>query len=204
MHSRGRLCYQNGGATFPWYRRRPRLRECTAEGGCATIGKVKPPKITTNKLHITRRNLPHWQIGNSWFFVTFKTKNTELSPNARDIITDSLLHEHNKQYELALAVVMPDHVHMLLCPLEKEDNVYFSLAEIIQPIKGSTAHRINRLMQRKGAFWLSESFDRIIRDEEEWIEKYDYIKNNPVKAGIVDDLKKYLWLLDEENFVKKY
>lgn len=95
---------------------------------------------------------------------------------------------------------MPDHIHLLFQPLKKENDTYYSLQEILQPIKSATSHRINKLLGRKGSLWLEESYDRVIRDEKEWQEKYEYIKNNAFKTGLVDKPENYEWLLEMELF----
>ena len=158
---------------------------------------MKRPHITEKNLHKTRRNLPHWQFGGSWYFLTFRTKKVTLPEKAREIVAESILHADGSKFKLAAATVMPDHVHALIRPLEKEKGVFFSLQEILQPIKSYTAHKINKLLSRKGALWLDESFDRIIRDENEWKEKYGYIKNNAFKSGLVDKPENYPWLLEK-------
>ncbi|MFQ5431804.1 MAG: transposase [Nitrospinota bacterium] len=185
-------------------RQAPRLSPGTAEGGCTTITFVKPQKITAKDLHITKRKLPHWQIGGSCYFVTFSATNLELTPEARDIIADSILIPHKKLYLLSIAAIMPDHVHLLFRPFKKDDDTYYSLQEILQPIKSSTSHRINRLLGRKGVLWLAETYDRVIRNEKEWVEKYDYITNNAVKSGLVEKPEDYPWLLERDDFLKRY
>ena len=42
--------------------------------------------------------------------------------------------------------------------------------------------------------WQHENFDRIIRNEEEFIEKLQYIVNNPIKKGLADSPESYKWL----------
>jgi len=143
-------------------------------------------------------------MGGSWYFVTFSIKNLELTPEARDIIADSIKIPHKKLYLLSVATIMPDHVHLLFQPIKKENDTYYSLQEILQPIKSSTSHRINRLLGRKGALWLGESYDRIVRNEKEWKEKCDYIKNNAVKSGLVEKPEDYPWLLERDDFLKRY
>lgn len=61
----------------------------------------------------------------------------------------------------------------------------------MQGIKGVGSRRINQLMGWSGALWQAESYDRIIRDKNEFEEKRNYMYNNPVKAGLVDDPRKY-------------
>ena len=152
---------------------------------------MKQVKISKTKLHTSRRNLPHWQIGGSWYFATFRTKGFVLLPQARDIVTEAIVYLQGKRYDLSVAVVMPDHVHILFKPLKKIENAYYSLEDILKPLKGVSARKINTLLGSKGALWMPESFDRIIRDESEWREKYQYISNNPLKAGLVEKSEDY-------------
>ncbi len=48
---------------------------------------------------------------------------------------------------------------------------------------------------RRGALWIEESFDRVIRNETDLEQKIEYIKQNPVKKGLVTDAADYRWLL---------
>jgi putative transposase len=41
--------------------------------------------------------------------------------------------------------------------------------------------------RRSGPLWQKETYDRIMRDRQEFDEKAGYILNNAVKAGIVSD-----------------
>ncbi len=49
-------------------------------------------------------------------------------------------------------------------------------------------------MKRNGSLWMDESFDHIIRHEEELKEKIEYIQNNAVKKGLVQVAEQYRWL----------
>jgi putative transposase len=159
--------------------------------------------ITSNDLNISSRNLPHWQIGGVWYFITFRAS-TVFSDKARDIAVASILHDHKIKFELSTAVVMPDHVHILFRPKLKGANVYFSLTEIMKPLKGACSRKINALSGSNGSVWQDEWFDRIVRDEKEWSEKHAYIGNNPVKAGLVERPEDYRWLVQGDGFVNQY
>jgi REP element-mobilizing transposase RayT len=82
---------------------------------------------------------------------------------------------------------MPDHVHLLLTPAEVKSGGCVSLSKIMQGIKSATSHRINKRRGRKGPLWQDESYDRIIRDEDEFNSKLKYICENAAKADLVDD-----------------
>ena len=62
----------------------------------------------------------------------------------------------------ALWVLMPNHVHAALRPLDDHD-----LASTVRSIKGSSAREVNRLLNRTGSpFWAKDYFDRRIRDRD--------------------------------------
>ena len=94
--------------------------------------------------------------------------------------------------ELFAAVVMPDHVHLLLGVLRNEDGWPFPLVQIMQSLKSATAHRINKLLSRSGPVWEEESFDHVLRSDESLEEKREYIRQNPVKAGLVHTPEDYV------------
>ncbi len=172
-------------------------------------------------MNISRGKLPHWQIGGSWYFVTFRA-NTPLSPQARTIVAECILYHHQRKYDLGIASVMPDHVHILLrprpwrsAPMQGKiasptdsnsgaDESYFTLTEILRSIKGIAGRKINLLNKRTGSIWQKESFDRIVRDENEWLEKYQYVRNNAIKAGLTERPEEYPWLLERDDFIKRF
>jgi hypothetical protein len=68
------------------------------------------------------------------------------------------------------------------------------MAEIMQAIKGASAHRINKFLNRRGIVWQEESFDRALRKEEHVQEKLFYMLENPVRAGLVRNPLDYPWI----------
>ena len=166
---------------------RPRL------GGRAKLAYNPEPSMPAS---FYRRNLPHLQRENKCHFLTFCTYRRWILPEiAREIVFSCCLHDHQVRYELQAAVVMPDHVHMVFVPLinpEKQETR--SLAEIMDALKGASAHMINRKLARKGRVWQEESFDRVLRSSESLGEKIVYILNNPVRKGLVSRPEDYSWL----------
>ncbi len=134
------------------------------------------------ELLITRRNLPHWQFPGSTYFVTFSLKSGILSEGERKIVLDAIKHFHTIRYWITCAVVMPNHVHILLKPVVSPSGADFSLSKIMQGIKGFSAREINKSRGATGPLWIQESYDRIVRDYDEYVEKWAYIRDNPTKA----------------------
>ena len=103
-------------------------------------------------------------------------------PNVRAEVELCLLHFDGKRYDVDAFVLMPNHVHAMIAPGEGHD-----LSNILQGIKGISANACNKLLGRKSAFWMDESYDHIIRDAEELAAFRNYIAGNPAKAGLKPD-----------------
>ncbi len=140
-------------------------------------------------LKITKRHLPHWELEEVLYYVTWHTRNSELAPNERSIILSQIKEAHNRFYCLHAAVIMPDHVHLILIPKQG-----VTVSRITKGIKGVSARRINALRGATGtSLWQAESWDRIPRNEHEVKEKFEYMLLNPLKAGLTDDPWSYPW-----------
>jgi REP element-mobilizing transposase RayT len=148
-----------------------------------------------------RRYLQHLQRGCAPIFVSMSTRaRWTLPPAARDIVLESILREDRVRIDLLAAIVMPDHVHMLFCPREDLRSGIFSLSEIMNGVRSPSAHRINRLLGRKGPVWNEEFFDHLPRFGE-LDQELAYICENPVKAGLVQNEEDYAWLWVEPTLV---
>jgi AICAR transformylase/IMP cyclohydrolase PurH/REP element-mobilizing transposase RayT len=132
----------------------------------------------------TRRNLPDLQTTGRTYFVTFRTRGRTLPPEARTIVLETVKHWDGKKLSLHAAVVMPDHVHVLLTPFELEAGASVNLGEIIHSVKSFSAHEINRQQDWSGPLWLDERWDRIMRSRKEFVETYEYIETNPDRANL--------------------
>jgi REP element-mobilizing transposase RayT len=153
-----------------------------------------PACAQKDEVSISRRNLPHWQLPGSTYFVTFRLKQGYISEDERKIVLEAIKHFHKVRYWLTAAVVMPDHIHLLLKPVALKPGLEFPLSKILQGIKGFSAREINKTRGTKGHLWQDENFDRILRDNEEYLEKWNYIRSNPIKAGLCQAPEDYTFL----------
>ncbi len=137
-----------------------------------------------------RGRLPHLVKAGKSYFVTFCTSGREvLPPGARTLVLRSSAYDHGSLCWTDCVIVMPDHVHLIVTPYE-----HASLSMVMQRIKSASAYRVNRLLARKRLLWQRESFDRIVRSEENLDQKREYILNNPVRAGLVERWQDYPWI----------
>jgi putative transposase len=147
-----------------------------------------------------RRKLPHLQRTAKPHFVTFCTHlRWRLPEDARYITLRSCVHDNETKIMLHAAIVMPDHAHLIFTPLvNPEKNEVYSLAEIMDGIKGASAHLINRELVRKRKVWQTESFDRVLRSSENLHQKVIYVLENPVRQGLAGRWEEYPWIWRRE------
>lgn len=160
-------------------------------------------------LKITGRKLPHWELNGSVYHMIFVTcERLKLTESARQLVLNSCKFFHQKRYEIFVAVIMPDHAHLLIQPWEKvrdKQDVcireYWSLSSITHSIKSYTAKQIPKIMKHIGTVWEEESYDRIIRDNQEFQNTWEYIRQNPVKAGLsaTPEAYPFFWESGREN-----
>ena len=173
-------------------------------------------------LHYERR-LPHWDTVGRPLFVTFRLHDSLpkhrvfpperlttgkafvamdclldrattgpfflRQPEIASLIVDALRAGECKfaRYELHAFVVMPNHVHMLVTPA-------VMATKWLGPLKGFTSHEANEILRRQGrAFWQDESYDHLVRNEDQFRRITRYIENNPVSAGLVGTAEEFRW-----------
>jgi REP element-mobilizing transposase RayT len=136
-----------------------------------------------------RRRLPHWRQDEATYFVTWRLAGgqKELSAPERALVAAELCHQQGQCYEIYAYVIMNDHVHVLVRPLGEQ-----RLEKIVHGWKSFTANRLQRQEGRRGQIWQPEYFDRIVRGEEEFTEKLEYIVSNPWKRW--PELVEYSWV----------
>lgn len=101
-------------------------------------------------------------------------------------------------YHLHAFCIMPNHVHLLIDQQEIPDPAsrrdgrhYTALSQALRILKGKSAALCNRILKRYGTFWQHESYDHVIRNEQEYKRILQYILENPLKAGLVDEWEQW-------------
>ena len=124
-----------------------------------------PYMITT----ITRRRIPFFN-----------------DASAADIVLRSIFFGRRRNwYKLLGFVVMPDHLHLVIIPGEK------NVSEGMKSLKGFSAKEINSLFHARGSIWQRGFFDYILDTEEKVISRIRYIEENPLRKGLVRNVEDY-------------
>jgi putative transposase len=133
----------------------------------------------------TRKRLPHdvplWiDSSREDYFITIccreRGRNQLANPAIGEASIDTIKHRNERQIWYAhLAVIMPDHVHLILSFPE----IGKRAQTIVSKWKEWTAKSL-------GIDWQRDFFEHRLRGDEGFREKADYILANPVRAGLVE------------------
>jgi len=113
-------------------------------------------------------------------------------PELAAVMQETLLKFAGARYELLAWCIMPNHVHVLIDPVE-------SLAKIVQSWKSYTGRWALRknaelgLGVPGGKLWMRDYWDRYIRDQQHFGQVVEYIHQNPVKAGLCSRPEDWHW-----------
>ena len=78
--------------------------------------------------------------------------------------------------------LMPDHIHLLVAPLREREQ---DLSAFIRGWKASVTRQLGR------AIWQAEFHDRLLRSDEKLDAQWEYIRFNPVRAGLCAEPEDY-------------
>ncbi|HEV8618980.1 MAG TPA: transposase [Candidatus Udaeobacter sp.] len=126
------------------------------------------------------RRLDFIYIDQPLFFVTFCTRSRKRIPSlscARDAL-EKYGRIGIEQFNIGLGryVIMPDHVHLFVRVGQD-----FILSSWIGGLK-----RAISVALKSPRLWQPGFFDHILRSDESYAEKWNYVRDNPIRAGLVE------------------
>ena len=117
------------------------------------------------------------------FFVTFGTF------NRIPVLADPAVHDRFIRFGKEAAgrgtaigryVIMPDHIHLFIRPAREQ-----RLGRTIGFLKQSLSAALKQNGER-APHWQPGFFDHLIRSPQSASEKWEYVRQNPVRAGLVE------------------
>jgi REP-associated tyrosine transposase len=141
-------------------------------------------------MHKHLRRLERIWIDAPIYFVTTCTRHRKqilAQPNVAQMLIAEWHDAHKRHgWVIGRHVIMPDHVHFF-CRPERDAK---PLSEFMAFWKSYTSRRVHALGRPRSApaataLWQREFFDHVLRSSESYSEKWDYVRENPVRAGLV-------------------
>jgi len=114
------------------------------------------------------------------YFVTFCTRDRQQIPDIAKAQTalEAYAQRGMKEFGSALGryVIMPNHIHLFV-----SGDTDFVLSKWVAGLK----RVISKGLGIRGEFWQPTFFDHLLRNDESYSEKWEYVCQNPVRAGLV-------------------
>ena len=137
------------------------------------------------------------------YHVTAKTNRGEFILNSNEMkeMFIYILKDAKKKFNFKLKhfCIMSNHIHLLLEPAPDTN-----LSQLMQWILGVFAIRFNKLFGQIGHVWYDRFKSKIIHSFHQLIHTFQYISDNPVKAGICINSKDYAYSGLNELKQKRY
>ena len=114
---------------------------------------------------------------------------TTCTSNRRHILATAAIHESFVRFGeegpkhgawIGAYVLMPDHLHLFVAI----DDEKISLANWMKSLKNAISKRL-RANGIPTPHWQKTFFDHLLRSEDSYSEKWNYVRENPVRAGFV-------------------
>jgi REP element-mobilizing transposase RayT len=127
------------------------------------------------------------------YFVTMcvaERRHVLANPLVFEAIKTSIL--QLKKWLVLAAVIMPDHTHWIVSPAEDRD---LSIGDFSHGIK----RMLRKNLGRRDWEWERGCFDRLLRSDENLWSKWIYVRDNPVRHGLVEKADAWPYYLDFIN-----
>ena len=142
---------------------------------------------------IWRGRLPHWRADGVNYYVTFRHRRPLSEDECQDLFA-ALLKPQGRKWDLQLLCVLPEKTELVATVEVSLSGETFELSDIVEKAKTKAGKSIIKSSQERFPPFYGESFDRIIRDEEELATVWESIVESPVKAELCEDPEDYLFL----------
>ncbi|MCW5936012.1 MAG: hypothetical protein KIT11_01730 [Fimbriimonadaceae bacterium] len=142
---------------------------------------------------IWRGKLPHWRADGVTYFVTFRHRRP-LSEDERQALFLQLLRANGRKWNLSLLCVLSEKTDLLVTVGESPGGEPYELSDVVEKAKTKAGKAIIRASGERYPPFYGESYDRIVRDDEEFEKFWLEIVDGPERHEGADvDEYEFLW-----------
>lgn len=137
-----------------------------------------------------RGRLPHWRADEVTYYVSFRHRRA-LDDAERLVLVKELSRQDSRKMNLVIACVLPEETEMLLTMRTGMDGEPHELSDVVEKAKSRAGRQVIKTTGERFPPFYAESYDRIVRDENELEERWTGILESPVVAELVEDPEDY-------------
>ena len=147
-------------------------------------------KYSFKNFSVWQGRLPHWRAADVTYYVTFRHRRS-LDDAERRSLLRALVRPDSRKWDLLIACVLPETTELLFVVRSKVSGQPYELSDIVEKAKGKAGKEIIHNTGEKYPPFYSESYDRIVRDQAEFEERWLTILDSPVAAELAEDPEGY-------------
>ena len=156
--------------------------------------RINSKNVNDSKRTRLKHFIPSWVQDDSVYFITINAVQRHINQLAKPVIAEAIkdsiqIYKDAHKWHPKLVVIMPDHLHILA----SLNTTHFSIVQIVSPWK-------SYLKRSQQIEWQEGFFEHRIRGRESLEEKEQYLRMNPIRAGLVDNLNAWPYIWPESSF----
>jgi len=132
--------------------------------------------------------LPHWRADDVVYYVTFRHRR-DLAESERQTLLKELIRPSG--WDLLIACVLPSQTEVMFRTGEGKDGQPKEFAEIVEKAKGRAGKKIGKQTAERFPPFYFESYDRIVRNEAEYTERWQAILASPCDLALAEQPDEY-------------
>ncbi|MCW1912353.1 hypothetical protein OJ996_02130 [Luteolibacter sp. GHJ8] len=160
------------------------------------LPEFRPDRSARSRGHVP----PEWVDGEATFFLTINCQRRGVPQLTIDELPGKLFacvshYRELRRWWPEIVILMPDHLHMLVTFSWEPGN---GMNAVIRDWKRYTARTF-------GIEWQRDYFDHRVRSEADHADKWQYIRENPVRSRLVEcyDQWAHVWFPDRVGWDRK-
>ena len=154
---------------------------------------------------IWRGRLPHWRADDVTYYVTFRHRR-ELDDVERNAVLRRLINAQGRKFDFVILCVLPDKTEMMFTVMDSPRGEKYELSDVIEKAKTKAGKEIIKKSGERWPPFYFESYDRIVRDDDEYETTFLSILESPVKEELCEDPEEWddLFVVDAPAEQRQY
>ena len=146
---------------------------------------------------IWRGRLPHWRADDVRYYVTFRHRR-DLDAGERQMLLRALLRPDGRRWDLLALCILPGQTELIFTVRDQPAGRPYELSGIVENAKNRVGKQIVKATGEHATPFYGESYDRIIREEAEFEERWQSIVDAPVRCDLVEQAEDWdgIWIAD--------
>ena len=139
-----------------------------------------------SNFQIWRGRLPHWRADDVNYYVTFRHKRA-LDDEERNALLRRLINAQGRKLEFVILCILPEKTEMMFTVMDSPKGGKYELSDVVEKAKAKAGKEIIKKSGERWPPFYFESYDRILRDDDEYESTFLAILGSPTTEGLCEE-----------------